>query len=168
MNWNKIQVALKSFFEQGTGLPFLWANESQRLLAKPLGLLSLDNSTVIGQDMSGYTFRDSNVTLDISGQRLLTVNVQVLSRHSDLAQSARAYLEQARLALKHPAYQKILEAAGLVFVESHPINDLGFTFSNRKEFRASVDLVFRTRVNYSKAIQDMQPIDKVQLQEAIA
>ena len=167
MNWNQIQIALKLFFEQGTGIPFLWSNESQRLLSKPMGIMSLENSTVLGQDMSSYTFRDSAVTLDISGQRELTVNVQVLSRHSDLAQSARAYLEQARLAFKNPACQKILDSAGLVFVESHPINDLDFTFSNRKESRASVDLIFRTLIQYSKAVKDMQPIDKVQLQEAL-
>lgn len=167
MNWNKIQVALKSFFEQGTGIPFLWANESQRLLAKPMGILSLENSTMMGRDMSGYTFHDSGVTLDIEGQRELTVNVQVFSRRSDLAHSARSYLEMARFALKAPVFKSILDAAGLIFVESHPINDLDFTFSNRKESRASLDLVFITRVQYSKSIMDMQPIDKVQLQEVI-
>jgi hypothetical protein len=94
--------------------------------------------------------------------------VQVFSRRSDLLHSARSYLEMVRFALKDPVFKKILDAAGLIFVESHPINDLDFTFSNRKESRASVDLVFITRIQYSKPIKDMKSIDRVQLQEAIA
>jgi len=38
-------------------------------------VLCLENSTVLGRDMSGYTFHDAGVTLDIEGQRELTVNV---------------------------------------------------------------------------------------------
>lgn len=168
MNWQQIQVALKSFFEQGAGIPFLWANESQRMLKKPMGILSLENSAVLGRDMSGYTFKDSGVTIDIAGQREITVNAQVFSRASHPDQSGRAYLEKARFALKHPIYQKVLADSGLVFVEAHTINDLDHIASGRKESRASLDLVFRVQVELSQPISNMHPIEKVELQEAIA
>lgn len=168
MNSRNIQASLKHFFETSTNIAFMWATVSQRMIQKPFGVLSLQNSAVLGRDMSGYTFGDPGVTIDIAGQREITVNAQVFSRDSDPNRSGRAYLENARLALKIPAYQETLAESGLIFVEAHTINDLDHIASGRKESRASLDLVFRVQLELSQSIKNMQSIEKIELQEVFA
>lgn len=142
-NWSELQTNLKSVFSKATHIPFQWDDEPRCMLPRPLGLLSLGQSITIGKDCSGYTFRDSDITLDIYGYRELTITVQVVSRQSHSELSARALIEKARLSLANPIYRDELRTVGLVFVETHPVADLNFSFQNRTEPRSAFDVVFR-------------------------
>src|SRR5262249_45728553 len=90
-----------------------------------------------------YTFRDSDVSLDIYGYRELTINIQIRARLSKLAPSSRMLAEKARLALANPMFRDELRSVGLVFVETHPLVNLDFSRSVRKELRSAFDVVFR-------------------------
>ena len=141
--WPGLQITLEHVFESATGIPFVWDDEPSKVMQKPYGILVLGQSITVGRDYSRYTFRDSDTSLDIVGYRELTISVQIFSRQARGELSARALIERARLSLANPVYRDELRSAGLVFVESHPINDLDFTFQNRAENRSAFDVVFR-------------------------
>lgn len=141
--WPAVQTALEHVFESATGIPFVWDDEPRKVLKKPYGVLALGQSLTVGRDFSGYTFRDSDSTLDIIGHRELTISVQVFSRQCHGDNSARFLLEKARMCLANPIYRDELRSAGLVFVESHPLLNLAFSFQNRAENRCTFDVVFR-------------------------
>lgn len=153
-HWDKMQMALIRTFSEATGISFIW-DESSRLPRAPIGVLSLGQSMVLGRDSHHYTFRDSDISLDIQGYRELTVNVQIRARLAKSAPSSRVLAEKARLSLANPIFRDQLRAAGLVFVETHPLLNLDFSRSVRKELRSAFDVVFRLVLNESIA----KPID---------
>lgn len=142
-SWNLIEAALERVFSEATGLPFTWEDSIKRLPRAPVGLLSLGQSMTVGRDGHRYTFRDSDVSLDVYGYRELTINIQIRARLAKPAPSSRMLAEKARLALANPMYRDELRSAGLVFVETHPLINLDFSRSVRKELRSSFDVVFR-------------------------
>jgi hypothetical protein len=141
--WAGLQITLEHVFESATGIGFVWDDEPRKIIQKPFGVLSLGQSITVGRDCGSYTFRDSDSTVDIVGYRELTINVQVYSRQARGERSARDLIERARLLLANPVYRDELRSAGLVFVESHPVTNLDFTFQNRAENRSAFDVVFR-------------------------
>jgi hypothetical protein len=163
MNWQLMQTALEGVFSEAINIPFVWDDEPRAMIPRPFGLLSLGQSITIGRDASGYTFRDSDITLDIYGHREVTVTVQVFSRQARGEKSSRALIERARLALANPIYRDELRSVGLVFVENHPIADLNAIFQNRKESRAAFDVVFRVLLHESQPLKHMTHFDAVQL-----
>ncbi len=141
--WNSIQTALEHVFSDAIGIPFAWEDSIRRLPRAPIGVLSLGQSMTVGRDGYQYTFRDSDVILDMYGYRELTVNIQIRARLAKNAPSSRVLAEKARLALANPMYRDELRSAGLVFVETHPLLNIDFGRSNRKELRSAFDVVFR-------------------------
>ncbi len=141
--WDNAQAALEQVFQRSTGIAFMWDEEPRKMMRRPCGILALGESITIGRDRSGYTFRDSDITLDLFGFRELTVNVQIFSRQAKGEDSARALIERARLSMANPFYRDELRSAGLIFVENHPVVDLDFSFDQRRESRAAFDVVFR-------------------------
>jgi hypothetical protein len=147
MNWNLLQDALERVFSEATSIQFVWEEEPRQLISKPFGVLSLGQSITLGQDSHSYKFRDSDITLDLYGQREITVNVQIFARLARGEHSARALIEKSRLSLANPAYRDELRQVGLIFVENHPVVDLNFAFDQRHEARAAFDVVFRVVVH---------------------
>lgn len=144
--WGDIQATLVQIFSESTGIPFAWDNSSRRSPRPPIGLLSLEQSAVVGRDSHQHTFRDSEVAIDIHGQRELIINVQLRSKLSKNSPSSRELAEKARLSLANPNYREKLNLAGLVFVETHPLVNIDFSKTARRELRTSFDIVFRTFV----------------------
>lgn len=142
-DWLNVQTTLEQVFNKATGITFMWADEPRKMIRRPFGTLALGQSITIGRDHSGYTFRDSDITLDLYGHRELTVSVQIFSRQARGESSARSLIEKARLSLANPIHRDELRSAGLVFVENHPVVDLNFSFDQRHEARAAFDVVFR-------------------------
>lgn len=167
MNWQAIQTKLEKVFSLSTNIKFIWDDEPRAMLQKPFGLLSLGQSITIGRDSSSYTFRDSDISLDIYGHRELTINIQIFSRQAKGEHSSRALIEKARLMLANPIYSAELREVGLVFVETHPVIDLDFSFQNRKESRAAFDVVFRLMLIESQSFNSVGYFDKVELNESI-
>jgi len=146
-SWPLIQTALENVFMRATGLSFVWDNEPRKLLPKPFGVLALGESISVGRDHSAYTFRNSDISINLSGYREITITVQIISRQACGEQSSRAMVERARLALANPVYRDELRSAGLVFVENHPVLDISNSFDQRQESRAAFDVVFRLMLN---------------------
>jgi hypothetical protein len=85
------------------------------VMQKPYGVLSLGQSITVGRDLSCYSFRDSDSSVEISGFRELTINVQIFSRQHQGDTSARTLIERARLSLANPVYRDELRSAGLIY-----------------------------------------------------
>lgn len=165
-NWAGLQVTLQHVFESATQIPFIWQDETRKVLTKPFGILSLGQSIMVGQDYGQYTFRDGGGTCELIGHRELTINVQIFSRTAQGQCSSRVLIERARLSLANPSYQKELNAAGLVFVENHPVNHLEFSFQNRAENRSTFDVVFRL-VLKDKIPSKIPYFDSVKVENAL-
>jgi hypothetical protein len=142
-SWNIIEAALERVFQEATGISFTWDDAIKRLPRAPVGVLCVGQSMSVGRDAHRYTFRDSDVSLDMYGYRELTINVQIRARLAKSAPSSRALAEKARLSLANPLYRDELRTAGLVFVETHPLVNIDFSRTVRKELRSSFDVVFR-------------------------
>jgi hypothetical protein len=162
--WNEMQKALENVFSEATGIPFTWEESLRHLPKAPLGLLSLGASSSVGRDTHRYTFRDSGISLDLYGYRELMINVQIRARLAKAAPSSRILAEKARLSLANPIHRENLRAAGLVFVETHPLLNLDFSRSNRKELRSAFDVVFRLVLNESIS-QSIDFFDRVAVSE---
>jgi hypothetical protein len=150
--WPPIKTALESVFLRATGVSFLWQEDARRALRPPFGILELGQSMTVGRDAHSYTFRDSDITLDVYGHRELTIGVQLVSRLAKNVPSSRMLAEKARLALANPIYRDELRSVGLVFVESHPLVNLDFNRHRSKELRSSFDVVFRFIVHEEQAM----------------
>jgi hypothetical protein len=164
-SWNTMQIALERVFSEATGIPFTWDESLRRIPRPPVGVLSLGVSQTIGRDAHRYTFRDSDITLDIYGYRELTINIQIRARLAKVAPSSRILAEKARLALANPTYRDELRTAGLVFVETHPLLNLDFSRSVRKELRSSFDVVFRLVVHEAHEASNMGYFKSVAVSE---
>ena len=151
--WPPIKTALENVFLRATDVPFVWAEEARRVLRPPVGILELGQSMAVGRDSYGYTFRDSDITLNISGYRELTIGVQLVSKLAKNTPSSRVLAEKARLALANPVYRDELRMAGLVFVESHPLVNLDRDHRVTKELRSSFDVVFRLMLLEQQSIK---------------
>jgi hypothetical protein len=152
--WDGMQIALERVFSEATGIPFTWEETTRRLPRAPIGVLSLGQSMTVGRDGHRYTFRDSDITLDMYGYRELTINVQIRARLSKFAPSSRILAEKARLTLANPVYRDELRSAGLVFVETHPLLNLDFSRTRRKELRSTFDMVFRLVLHEQKSAHE--------------
>jgi hypothetical protein len=163
--WDGMQIALERVFSEATGIPFTWEETTRRLPRAPIGVLSLGQSMIVGRDGHRYTFRDSEITLDIYGYRELTINVQIRARLSKAAPSSRILAEKARLTLADPVYRDELRSAGLVFVETHPLLNLDFSRTNRKELRSTFDVVFRLVLHEQKSAHDTGFFESIAVSE---
>lgn len=166
-NWSSMQTTLEKVFKDSTGIPFTWDDSGKRIPRAPIGVLSLGQSMAVGRDGHRYTFRDSDISLDIYGYRELTVSVQIRARLAKSAPSSRVLAEKARLSLANPFYRDQLRAVGLVFVETHPLLNLDFSRSVRKELRSAFDVVFRLVLNESITASNTNYFDQVALSENI-
>jgi hypothetical protein len=146
-----MQISLERVFSEATDIPFTWDDSISRLPRAPIGVLSLGQSMAVRRDGHRYTFRDSDISLDIYGYRELTVNVQIRARLAKESPSSRMLAEKARLSLANPMYRDELRSAGLVFVETHPLLNLDFSRTNRKELRSTFDVVFRVVLHDSQS-----------------
>lgn len=162
--WNFMQNTLEGIFSKATDIPFTWDESLRRLPRAPVGVLSLGSSSPVGRDSHRYTFRDSDISLDLYGYRELTINVQIRARLAKNAPSSRILAEKARLALANPIYRDELRSAGLVFVETHPLLNLDFSRSVRKELRSTFDVVFRLMLN-EHITQPIDYFDRVVISE---
>ena len=165
--WLKVQTALEQLFYKATGITFMWEDEPRKMMQHPFGLLSLGQSISIGRDRSGYTFHDSDVTLELYGHRELTVSVQIFSRQAKGESSARALIEKARLALANPILRDELRCAGLIFVENHPVVDVNFSFDQRYEARTAFDVVFRLMLNEQHAWNEGGYFESIDISENV-
>lgn len=163
--WSTMQTALERVFSEATGISFAWDDTLKRLPRAPIGVLSLGDSRVVGRDGHRYTFRDSDISLDVYGYRELTINVQIRARLAKNAPSSRMLAERARLALANPVYRDELRSAGLVFVETHPLLNLDFARTNRKELRSTFDIVFRLVLHEHRSAHDHEFFDSVAVSE---
>jgi hypothetical protein len=163
--WDGMQIALEHVFSEATGITFTWEETTKRLPRAPIGILSLGQSMIVGRDGHRYTFRDSEITLDIYGYRELTINVQIRARLSKAAPSSRILAEKARLTLANPVYRDELRSAGLVFVETHPLLNLDFSRTNRKELRSTFDVVFRLVLHEQKSAHDTGFFESIAVSE---
>lgn len=145
IDWPGIHHALKSCFEQSTGLPFVWENEAHEFLQAPYGVLNIGQSSAPWRDDVYTVFEDVEPITYLIGARDITLTVQVFSRSHLPHENARHYLEKARTALRKPATAKLLKGAGLILLETHPLVELDFSFDQRKESRAAFEVVFRTQ-----------------------
>lgn len=162
-DWSAIEQTLAQVFSEASGIPFSWDDASKRLPRAPMGVLSLGQSMTIGRDGYKYTFRDSDVSLDIYGYRELTINIQIRARLAKCSPSSRVLAEKARLALANPTYRKQLKEVGLVVVETHPLINIDFSRSVRKELRSSFDVVFRLVAHEHVSHPSMDFFDKVEM-----
>jgi hypothetical protein len=165
MDWSKLQATLVYVFNQATRLPFIWDENPRGLLPKPFGVLSLGQSITLGRDSYSYTFRDSDISLDLYGHRELSITVQIYSRQSNGALSARSLIEKARLALANPDLREELRKVGLIFVENHPVIDLNFSFDQRHESRAAFDVVFRVLLHEQHLTKQPGYFEHIELRE---
>jgi hypothetical protein len=163
--WDGMQIALERVFSEATGIPFTWEETTRRLPRAPIGVLSLGQSMTVGRDSHRYTFRDSDITLDMYGYRELTINVQIRARLSKTAPSSRILAEKARLTLANPVYRDELRSAGLVFVETHPLLNLDFSRTNRKELRSTFDVVFRLVLHEQKSAHETDFFESIAVSE---
>lgn len=162
-NWPAIEQTLAQVFSDATGIVFSWEDSIKRMPRAPMGLLSLGQSMTIGRDGYKYTFRDSDVSLDIYGYRELTINIQIRARLAKSSPSSRVLAEKARLALANPTYRHKLKEIGLVVVETHPLINIDFSRSVRKELRSSFDVVFRLVAHEEINNVPMDYFDKVEM-----
>ncbi|TXG75869.1 hypothetical protein E6Q11_06180 [Candidatus Dojkabacteria bacterium] len=165
--WDFALSAIEGVFSKATGIPFSWNESLRRLPRTPLGVLSLADSRSVGRDGHRYTFRDSNISLELYGYRELTINVQIRARLAKTAPSSRVLAEIARLALANPMYRDELRSAGLVFVETHPLLNLDFSRTVRKELRSSFDVVFRLLMHEKQQAEHVGFFDSVALSEHV-
>jgi|HubBroStandDraft_6_1064221.scaffolds.fasta_scaffold29382_4 hypothetical protein len=163
--WEPMRTAIEHVFSEATGVPFAWEETTKRLPRAPIGVLSLGQSMMVGRDAHRYTFRDSDITLDMYGYRELTINVQIRARLSKTAPSSRMLAEKARLALANPVYRDELKSAGLVFVETHPLLNLDFSRNVRKELRSTFDVVFRLVLHEQTSATDIGFFDSIAVSE---
>ena len=73
-SWDAIQTALEHVFSDAAGIPFTWDESLRRIPRAPIGVLALGQSMTIGRDGHRYTFRDSDISLDMYGYRQITIN----------------------------------------------------------------------------------------------
>ncbi len=163
--WHLIEETLAKVFSDAIKIPFAWDDSIKRMPRAPMGILALGQSMTIGRDGHKYTFRDSDVSLDIFGYRELTINVQIRARLAKIAPSSRILAEKARLCLANPTYRDQLKKAGLVLVETHPLINIDFSRSVRKELRSSFDVVFRTIAHEQVNHQNMGYFNTVVISE---
>lgn len=164
-SWDFMQSTLEGVFSKATGLPFMWDESLKHLPRAPVGVLSLGESRTVGRDAHRYTFRDSDISIDLLGYRELTINVQIRARLSKSSPSARTLAEKARLSLANPIYRDELRSAGLVFVETHPLLTIDFSRSVKKELRSSFDVVFRLLMQEQLCAEHLGFFDSVVLKE---
>ncbi len=162
-SWDAMQTALEHVFSEATGISFMWDESLRRIPRAPIGVLSLGQSMTVGRDGHRYTFRDSNISLDMYGYRELTINVQICARLAKSAPSSRIFAEKARLALANPTHRDELRSVGLVFVEAYPLLNLDFSHT-RKELRSTFDVVFRI-VLHEQSATNIGYFDNISLSE---
>jgi hypothetical protein len=138
----ELQTALQKHFSETTKIPFVWADNDYKILPKPFGILQLGVSTTFGRDFYNTIYHESNVEVNVKGIREITINAQIFSQSNQIGKRARDYLELARLQLSHPVNREFIKEAGLIYIESHPLNDIELSYLERKETRASIDMVF--------------------------
>lgn len=160
-----MQIALERVFCEATGIPFTWDESLRHIPRAPVGVLSLGSSRTVGRDGHRYTFRDSDISLDIYGYRELSISVQIRARLAKTAPSSRMLAEKARLALANPMCRDELRSAGLVFVETHPLLNLDFSRSVRKELRSTFDVVFRLVVHEQHSAHETGFFNSIVLNE---
>lgn len=163
--WRLIEQTLEQAFSDAVKIPFTWDESIKRMPRAPVGILSLGNSMTVGRDGHRYTFRDSDVSLDVYGYRELTINIQIRARLAKSAPSSRMLAECARLSLANPIYRDQLKKVGLVFVETHPLVNIDFSRSVRKELRSSFDVVFRLVMHEELTNHSMGYFDSVIVSE---
>lgn len=142
-SWESMRVSLENIFSKACSIPFIWEDELKRIVKAPVGILSLGQSITVGRDSYRYTFRDSDISLDLYGHRELTVSVELHTRRKKGGPSARQLAEAARLALANPLVRDELLSLGMAFVETHPLVSIDFDIRTKRELRASFDVVFR-------------------------
>lgn len=157
--WLSIKTALESVFSQATGIPFVWEEDAPRVLRPPVGVLELGQSMTVGRDGHSYTFRDSDISLNLMGHRELTIGIQIISRRAKNVISSRILAERARLAMANPVYRDALRSAGLVLIECHPITNLDFSHSRRKELSSSFDVVFSLTVQEQQILKNASVLE---------
>ena len=143
IDWAKIHHALKSCFEKGAGLPFIWENEASEFLPKPYGVLNIAQSSAPWRDDVYVVNDEGEYVTYLVGARDINVNIQVFSRSHLPTENARYYLEKARTAIRVPKVESLLKRAGLTLMETHLMVELDFSFDQRKESRAAFDVIFR-------------------------
>lgn len=162
-----MQSALERVFGESTGIPFTWDESLRRIPRAPVGILSLSNSRTVGRDGHRYMFHDSDISLSVYGYRELTVSVQIRARLAKTAPSSRMLAEKARLALANPMFRDELRAVGLVFVETHPLINIDFSRSIRKELRSAFDVVFRVVVHEEHSAHETGYFTSIALSEGV-
>ncbi|MCA9508967.1 MAG: hypothetical protein KC505_11150 [Myxococcales bacterium] len=163
--WPGLQITLEHVFKSATGIPFVWDNDPIKVMEKPYGVLSLGQCITVGRDYSSYDFADKDPAIDTIGYRELTISIQIFSRQARGEQSARALIERARLCLASPVYKDELRSAGLVFVETHPVTDVNFSFQNRLENRSIFEVVFRLVVNERSVNKELNYFELIAFSE---
>ncbi len=116
-----------------TGLPpwaVRWEKDPRPMvsdISRALVTMSLKTSEALGgSDDKRRTIEDDNLTLEVAGQRILTLTLKC--EVYDFSAEATTILEQVRTLL-HAEFQ--LDALGLSRISSRLINDLPTTYDNR-------------------------------------
>lgn len=149
-SWESMRISLENIFSKACAIPFIWEDEIRHVRRAPVGILSLGQSLTVGRDCHRYTFRNSDISLDLVGHREITVSVELHTQRKKDVVSARELAESARLALANPLVRDELSSLGIAFVETHPLITIETDMRSRRELRASFDVVFRIMLHKSE------------------
>ena len=171
-DWAGVQTALKTWFESASGLSADWRDQQRPVRFKARSFLKIINSSRIGGTELNYEFDGAQpagqeMVPVITGTIQFTLQCTVVSRSHNPSDDARYYLELARTRLRVPSLQQALQDAGLAIVRSLGVTDLNFTFDNRAESRATMDVIFTLGECERVTDEGLTNIEKVELSSDI-
>lgn len=152
IDWTTLQGALTTWASTYSGLDAVWSGEPDGWEPKAFVWLDIANVEALGVDVLAYlqdTDADEGEDMVpmVSGNRIVTVAVAVISRDQTPNETARHYLEMLRTSLRLESVKVALRAAGCAFVDASATEVRDEVFEDRKESRGAFSLRIATVVN---------------------
>lgn len=154
--YDTFETAIEDWAKAVTGFRFYWLNRKRnREFRKTWGTLQVISERDVGIDevrqtdlTGGSPPAGGEIEVMISGNREITVSVQVKSRDQEPLKTARFFLAKLRTSLRKPGVRAThFQPNDIAVVRPLPLNELDFTRQNRVEALANMDVIFATVVN---------------------
>lgn len=147
IDFEKIRKTLKRWIQESTGLQSAFQEEPRPFIDSSKGAIALLNILAIrslGEDENRQSHdEDNDEILQVhSGNRTMVVSVQVESYSQEPNESARAYLERARIRLKFDSIKLLFCDAGIAVIKAMPLVPLDYEVDERVRSRAGFDVEF--------------------------
>lgn len=150
---------LQAFIQNMTGLVTIWANQNSPRPAKPYATLNILSYTP--QEHVSYLPLDANNEQEVISHDAATISIQIFSRTDAAPFDAMTRAKSLQRNLSKLSSMNTLMEGGWAFVRFlSGLRDLSAVMSSQFEYRAGIDIEFRTADSF---IDDLSYVDQINL-----